>query len=137
MLHTRSLLFTTLLPLAAHAFEAADLFPVPVKSGWSTLPSVAGVSNVDLVKLDNTVLGVTKILHGLDFSVVSAPGNAPAGTSAWQANYPKGSNNPSNEPRGGIGFYFPGPNGQTWSDPSVTEILFSYAVCFGRRLAAR
>ncbi|KZV85428.1 hypothetical protein EXIGLDRAFT_623077 [Exidia glandulosa HHB12029] len=106
------------------------MFPLPVTSAWSTLPAAPGVNGVDLVKLDNTVLGVTKILHDLDFSVVTAPGSAPNGTSAWLATYPKGSYNPTGEPRGGIGFYFPGPAGHDWSDASTTQIMFSYAVYF-------
>lgn len=57
-----------------------------------------------------------------------APGDAPAGTLAYQANYPTGSYNPSGTPRGGFGFYIGDPEG--FSFEGATEVLASYAVYF-------
>lgn len=127
-----------LAPLAAEAFNASLLFPVPVKSGsaYTTLPSApaGNGSGAKVLPLSDPSLGVIKVTANLTHAVVAAPGSAPAGTQAWQAVYPAGSYNPSatDAPRGGIGLYFPGPTGAAlnWSDPSVTQILFSYAVYF-------
>lgn len=129
-------LLLALAPLAVHAFNASHLFPVPVKTGsaWTTLPSSSAPAGVQVVPLADKSLGVIKVSANLTHNMVVAPGSAPAGTQAWQAIYPAGSYNPSatDAPRGGIGLYFPGPSGAAlnWSDPSVTQILFSYAVYF-------
>ncbi|EJD54658.1 hypothetical protein AURDEDRAFT_110207 [Auricularia subglabra TFB-10046 SS5] len=131
-MHSRSLLLTAVAPLAALAFDPAGLFPIAIKDGYTTYPSVPKAAGAALVALDDAPLGVIKISRGLNHTLVDAPGDAPAGTKAWQINYPKGSYNPSADDavRGGIGFYFPGPTGHDWSDPATNEILFSYAVYF-------
>jgi len=69
-------------------------------------------------------------MSGVDYSVADAPGDAPTGAQAWPAVYPQGSYNPTGEPRGGLGFYFPGPQESWWNDTSVSQVLFSYAVNF-------
>lgn len=129
-------LFLALAPLAAHAFNASHLFPVPFKAGsaYTTLPRARAPRGVRAIPLDDESLGVIKISKNLTHDVVDAPGCAPPGTQAWEAIYPEGSYNPSapDVPRGGIGLYYPGPTGAAlnWSDPSATQILYSYAVYF-------
>ncbi|KZV89142.1 hypothetical protein EXIGLDRAFT_721627 [Exidia glandulosa HHB12029] len=141
MLQVQQVLLSLAVFLAtAHAFNASHVFPVPVKAGsaWTTLPTApaGNGASAQVVPLTDKALGVIKVSANLTHNVVLAPdiGTAPTGTQAWQALYPAGSYNPSatDAPRGGIGMYFPGPTGAAlnWSDPSVTQIVFSYAVFF-------
>lgn len=111
-------------------FDPAHLFPTPFFKGFTTapntptLPNDAAISHVDL---SDKALNVVKVTSGVTHDVV-IPADAPAGTAAWEAFYPNGSYTPSHQPRGGFGFYFPGPTGFTFE--GAKEILFSYAVKF-------
>lgn len=122
---TRPLLLA--IPAAAAAYDAANLFPIPVQAAWTTSQTASGLpSSVNKVALTDAALNLTKNAGGQPHDLVDAPGAGPAGK-AWRAFYPKGSYNPSGEPEGGFGLYLAGP-GDVWQD--ADNILFSYAVFF-------
>jgi hypothetical protein len=113
-------------------FDVKNFFPVPYKKAFTTLPedAVQGL-NASFVELSLDALSATRISKQVTQDVVDAPGDAPSGTKAFQAKYPKGSYNPSGNPRGGFGFYLGDPAGvPDFSYESATEMLFSYAVYF-------
>ncbi|KAH7100103.1 hypothetical protein BKA62DRAFT_264426 [Auriculariales sp. MPI-PUGE-AT-0066] len=113
------------------AFNPAHLFPIKLTSAWTTLPKAPSGSGATVVALDYNALGVRKRMSGVQYTTVNALGDAPANSTAWPAYFPKGSYNPTGDPRGGLGFYFPGPESMGfWNDSSVTQVLFSYAVMF-------
>ncbi|EJD40865.1 hypothetical protein AURDEDRAFT_115727 [Auricularia subglabra TFB-10046 SS5] len=111
--------------------DPSYFFPLPFKTGFTTLPEdqiVPQNGDVLRVELSDNALKVKKVMSGVTHDIVPALGDAPPGTLAYQANYPKGSYNPSGTPRGGIGFYTGSPDGFSFED--ATEIVFSYAVYF-------
>lgn len=120
----------TTTPSSGKGLDPAWLLPVSFKSAFSTAPSSSTLpqdSDVKRVDLSDSSLGVLKNTGGVTHDVVDADG-APSGTKAWEAVYPKGSYNPSGKPRGGFGFYFPGPSG--FDITKANELMFSYAVKF-------
>lgn len=112
---------------AVVAYDAANLFPIPVQAAWTTSKSASGLpKNVNQIDLSDQGVNLTKEAGGLPHDLVPAPGAGVTGD-AWRASYPKGSYNPSGEPKGGFGFYFAGPD-DIWD--GADQILFSYAVYF-------
>lgn len=114
---------------AAHAKRdlGSNLFPdtFSYSSGFTTAEgiSIDGVSNVDL---SDSALNVIKVQSGMSHNVVTKEGKT-----AWQADYPKGSWNPSNTPLGGFGFYLGG------SDEfynaimnGADEVILGYSIFF-------
>ncbi|EJD36093.1 hypothetical protein AURDEDRAFT_74614 [Auricularia subglabra TFB-10046 SS5] len=121
------LLCTFSLATVVAASYAANLFPIPVEASWTTSRSTSGLpANVNQIDLSDQGVNLTKQAGGLPHDLVPAPGAGVAGN-AWRASYPKGSYNPSGEPKGGFGFYFAGPS-DIWA--GADQILFSYAVYF-------
>lgn len=125
---SRSFVFAALTASAlVNAYDAADLFPIPVQQSWTTSQAALGIpSGTRRIALDDKALNVTKDAGGQPHDLVDAPGNGVAGK-VWRAFYPQGSWNPSGSPEGGFGLYFTGP-GNIWE--GLDEILFSYAVFF-------
>ena len=76
--------------------------------------------------LSDSALNVIKVQSGMSHNVVTKEGKT-----AWQADYPKGSWNPSNTPLGGFGFYLGG------SDEfynaimnGADEVILGYSIFF-------
>ncbi|KAJ7747950.1 hypothetical protein DFH07DRAFT_889081, partial [Mycena maculata] len=96
------------------------LFPVPSPlSQWTTLPGAPGA-----LPLSDATLMPFKEMSQTNHSY----GKAPDGTMAMIANYPQGSWNPTNEPRGGFSFYATGPSSVNIT--TAQELTFGYSVMF-------
>ena len=111
------------LPLTANATLAARaasvLFPVSDATSWSVSKQVAKA-----LPFTDATLGVTKDLKGFTHKIVKAPD----GVTSIQSHYPKGSFNPSHQPKGGIGFYAAGPKSVDLT--TAKEVTLSYSVLF-------
>ncbi|KAJ7130203.1 hypothetical protein C8R44DRAFT_872039 [Mycena epipterygia] len=96
------------------------LFPVPNPiSKWTTLPGAPGT----LPLSDETLMPFKEMAQ-----TNHTYGKAPDGKLAMEANYPKGSYNPSHEPRGGFSFYATGPPSLDFT--TAQELIFAYSVMF-------
>ncbi|KAM5542810.1 hypothetical protein V8D89_003771 [Ganoderma adspersum] len=111
------------LPLTSNATLAARatsvLFPVSDTASWSVSKQVSKA-----LPFTDATLGVTKDLKGFTHKIVKAPD----GVTSIQSHYPKGSFNPSHEPKGGIGFYAAGPKNVDLT--TAKEVTLSYTVLF-------
>ncbi|KAL5534897.1 hypothetical protein ACEPAF_2987 [Sanghuangporus sanghuang] len=124
--HVRAVHSKRALELERRSLQS-NLFPADhvYSSGFTTADgvSVDGVSSVDL---SDKALNVIKVQSGMTHNVVQQNGKT-----AWEAVYPAGSWNPSNQPLGGFGFYLGG------SDDfynailnGAQEVVLGYSVMF-------
>jgi len=90
----------------------------PGKS-WTTSPK-----DESALPLSDDTLNPTSIIKDLTHTYMAAPD----GKSAMRAIYPKGSWNPSNNPRGGISFYALGSDDLDMT--TAKELTFGYSVFF-------
>ncbi|KAF7292933.1 hypothetical protein MIND_01192400 [Mycena indigotica] len=88
-------------------------------ASWTTLAGAPGA-----LPLSDATLKSFNIMSGVTHPVTKAPD----GTLAMQATYPKGSFNPSHQPRGGFSFYAPGPDKVDLT--TAREALFGYSIMF-------
>lgn len=94
-------------------------------NGFTTAAGIS-VTNVTTVALSDSALNVIGVQSGLTHTVVTH-----SGKTAWQANYPNGSYNPSNTPLGGFGFYVNGTTPFTKAIASgASQVMFGYSVMF-------
>lgn len=120
------------------SFSLAELFPVPVKYGWTTSqPSNQDktiiakqrkdLSKVHTERLDDGHLGV----HHVSIGTTHKRFQLADGTRVWEAFYVNGSYTPSGPVRGGFGLYLGGPKGK-WKQfvDLHSQITMSYAVYF-------
>ncbi|KAF8578466.1 polysaccharide lyase family 14 protein [Ramaria rubella] len=110
------------------ATQAQYIFPIPVKSGWTTSTGVVGVPDITNFDLSDSELGVHRVSSGTTHEVSTLSDGV---SKAWVAVYRKGSYKPSGEIKGGFGFYVKGPEGE-WRNklPDSSEIVVAYAVRF-------
>lgn len=101
----------------------AKLYPVEVHTdgpdGWTVVPSAPGA-----VPLSDATLNPRNIVGGLKHPFITGPGGKPS----MEATYPEGSFNFQHTPRGGIGFYAPGPSRVDWS--TAKEATLGYSIYF-------
>ena len=103
------------------------LFPAfhTYSSGFTTASGLS-VPGVSTVALSDSALNVIKVQSGLTHNVVNINGKT-----AWQANFPAGSWNPSNTPLGGFGFYVNGTTAfQNAVAKGANQVMFGYSVMF-------
>lgn len=104
-----------------------SLFPAShtYSSGFTTASDVS-VSGVSSVELSDNALNVIKVQSGMSHNVVTQ-----SGKTAWEANYPEGSWNPSNTPLGGFGFYLGGTDEFSSAvSNGAKEVMFAYSIMF-------
>ncbi|KAH9481930.1 hypothetical protein JR316_0006460 [Psilocybe cubensis] len=111
-------------------FKFSHLVPTKeILCGFTTCSSEPLPSNVQLISLDDTELGVHKISSSTTHEIVRPPKtdneNKPP-TFAWEALYPKNSINPSGPIPGGFGFYLSGPSAFAERLQFAKEAIFSY-----------
>lgn len=124
------------------SYSLSDLFPVPVKYGWTTsqLRPQSGnqdkaliatprkdLAKVEIQRLDDSRLGV----HHVSLGTTHKRFQLADGTRVWEAFYVNGSYTPSGPIRGGFGLYLGGPKGK-WKQfvDQHAQITMSYAVYF-------
>ncbi|KAF7319461.1 hypothetical protein HMN09_00284700 [Mycena chlorophos] len=105
-----------------HLPTTHDLFPTsqPLLESWTTRAGLPGA--LPLSDATFKPFGLRSGTPGHPYTTT------PDGRLAMQATYPKGSFHPSALPRGGFGFYAPGPDALDIT--TAKEALFSYAVLF-------
>lgn len=106
-----------------HDTPLSKLYPAGVHtngtSGWTVVPSAPGS-----VPLNDNTLNPRNITSGLKHPFVTGPGGKPS----MKATYPEGSFNFKHTPRGGIGFYAPGPSRVDWD--TAKEVTLGYSIYF-------
>ncbi|CAE6460903.1 unnamed protein product [Rhizoctonia solani] len=97
----------------------SHLFPIPVVTGFTTLPACT-TSSVSPTPLTDQTLGIQKSTPGFSRRMVQVDG-----LDAYEASYPKGSINPKGEIKGGFGCYL-----ERAEFEQARDIIFSYAIKF-------
>ncbi|KAI0628805.1 hypothetical protein C8Q77DRAFT_1161834 [Trametes polyzona] len=95
------------------------LFPVTHSAFWTT-----SSESSDALPLDDSTLGVTKLLKSLSHDYVKAPD----GKYSMKATYPKGSYTFTHKPLGGLSFYATGPSSVDLDN--AKEATLAYSVYF-------
>ncbi|CAE6440338.1 unnamed protein product [Rhizoctonia solani] len=97
----------------------AHLFPIPVLTGFSTLPACT-IPNVSMVPLTDKALGINKSTPGFSRRTVTLDA-----LDVFEASYPEGSINPQGKIKGGFGCYL-----EQSEFEKAKDVVFSYSVKF-------
>ncbi|TDL21278.1 hypothetical protein BD410DRAFT_790052 [Rickenella mellea] len=94
-------------------------------AGFTTASGIS-VNGVSTVELSDNSLNVIKVTSGTTHKVVEQDGKT-----AWEADYPKGSWNPTGSPKGGFGFYVGGNDAfQSAIKAGAKQVIFVYSLKF-------
>lgn len=124
--HVRAVHHKRALELERRSLQS-NLFPADhvYTNGFTTAEGVS-VDGVSSVGLSDNALNVIKVQSGMSHDVVQQ-----SGKTAWEAVFPEGSWNPSNQPLGGFGFYLGGSDDfYNAVSNGAQEVIFGYSVMF-------
>ncbi|KAF8748020.1 hypothetical protein RHS01_11111 [Rhizoctonia solani] len=99
--------------------QQSHLFPIPVITGFTTLPGCTAPS-VCPTPLDDNPLGIQKSTPGFSRRTLQIDG-----LDTYEASYPKGSINPKGDIKGGFGCYL-----ERGEFEQARDVIFSYAIKF-------